>query len=272
MRHYAVIGHPVGHSLSPRIHQAFAEQCGIELSYERIDVRPDVLAERLMELHALGYHGLNVTLPHKTVTMSLCTRVGEAARDAQAVNVLTRSGPGWIGDNTDGTGLIEDLRRNLAFDIEGRRVLVLGAGGAARGLLAPLLQQRPGEVVICSRSPGAAEALAAPFAGHARLSCTAADGLQGSQFDLVLNATSAGHRGQTPTLPDGLFTTDALAYDLNYGVASEPFLRWARAQGVRQCTDGLGMLVEQAAEAFVLWHGQRPLTASILTALRSGHG
>lgn len=269
MKRYAVIGHPVSHSLSPRIHRAFAEQCGIEISYDLIDIRPEVLGERLAELHVLGFLGLNVTLPHKTATISLCVRVGKAAQDARAVNVLTRSGSGWLGDNTDGTGLVEDLTRNLAFDIKETRVLIVGAGGAARGLLAPLLEQGPAEVVICNRTPGNAEALAATFAGTVPLRCSTVDALEGNRFDLILNATSAGHRGQIPVLPDNLLAADALAYDLNYGAAAEPFLQWAHKQGVRHRADGLGMLVEQAADAFLIWHEKRPLTEPILAALRS---
>lgn len=270
MKHYAVIGHPITHSLSPRIHQAFANQCGIKLTYELIDIEAGFLADRLIALHVLGYQGLNVTLPHKTRVIPLCKRVGDAARHAQAVNVLTRSGAGWVGDNTDGVGLIKDLRHNLVFDIRGKRVLVLGAGGAARGLLAPLLRECPIEVVICNRSHQAAEELATVFSGSTPVQVKTAAELDGDHFDLVLNATSAGHCGEAPVLPGDLFTTGALAYDLNYGIAAKPFLRWADDRGASNCADGLGMLVEQAAEAFFLWHGTRPLTGPILGELRRG--
>ncbi len=268
MNRYAVIGHPVGHSLSPRIHAEFAKQCGVKLQYEVIDIEPDVLDERLCALHAHGYLGLNVTLPYKTAASALCVSLSDHARHAEAANVLIPTDGGWRGDNTDGSGLIADLKHNLGVDIANQRVLVLGSGGAARGILAPLLAEKPAELVLSNRSPWTPEELAKQFEALGVIQPRAHMALKGDHFDIILNATSAGHDGSVPRLPTELFAEDALAYDLNYGDASQPFLQWAAAQGATHRSDGLGMLVEQAAESFLLWRGKRPQTAPVLATLR----
>lgn len=269
MDRYAVLGQPVAHSLSPRIHAQFARQAGAELSYQAIEVAPGDLAARLAELHAQGYCGLNLTVPHKAAGAAACVSAGAAAQRAGAVNTLVRLEQGWHGENTDGPGLVQDLAGNLGVALAGRRILVLGAGGAARGIVEPLLRQAPAELVVAGRNPWKPEELAAAFKALGPIRPCTFLALKGDRFDIVLNATSAGHRGEAPRLPAGLLAPGALAYDLNYGRAAAPFLEWALAQGAQHRSDGLGMLVEQAAEAFALWRGLRPATAPVLQALRS---
>jgi shikimate dehydrogenase len=268
MDHYAVLGQPVAHSLSPRIHAQFARQVGAEISYQAIEVAAEQLAARLAELHAQAYAGLNLTLPHKAAGAAACTSASPAALRAGAVNTLVRQPQGWHGENTDGPGLVRDLGANLGVALAGKRIVVLGAGGAARGIIEPLLGQAPAELVIAGRNPWKPEELATAFQALGPVRPCTHLALKGDRFDLVLNATSAGHRGEVPRLPPELFAPGALAYDLNYGRAAAPFLGWAQAHGASQCSDGLGMLVEQAAEAFALWRGVRPATAAVLAELR----
>ncbi len=266
---YAVLGQPVGHSKSPRIHAAFAESLGQKLLYEACEVAPDELAPSLLRFHAEGWQGFNLTLPHKTAAVALCESRTDAAEQAGAVNTLIRTATGWKGDNTDGAGLVRDLTVNLGVAIRGKRVLVLGAGGAARGILAPLLAEGPALLAISNRNPWKPEEIAAAMKSLGNIVPRTHLSLKGDHYDLVLNATSAGHRGEVPRLPPGLFAPGAVAYDLNYGPASEPFLAWARTQGATTLSDGLGMLVEQAAEAFQRWRGVRPETAAVLAGLRA---
>ena len=265
---YAVIGQPIAHSRSPLIHTAFAAQTGQTLRYEAIEIAPEALAARLQQLHEQGYRGLNVTLPHKLAAMALCATLSERAQLAGAVNTLSRSEAGWAGDNTDGAGFIADLTRGQGLAVAGRRVLLLGAGGAARGILKPLLEQRPAELVLSNRNPWKPEELAEQFKAHGAIRpCTHA-ALKGDRFDLVINATSAGHQGLMPRLPGALLAQGAACYDLSYGAAHAPFRAWAQAQGAATVADGLGMLVEQAAAAFALWRVVRPQTAPVLQQLR----
>lgn len=266
---YAVIGHPVSHSRSPRIHTLFAQQFGVtDLCYEAIDVSPERLAVMLPRLHAEHYRGLNVTLPHKAAVSALCISHSERAEAAGAVNTLLRCTEGWKGDNTDGEGLVRDLAR-LGYAVTGQRVLVLGAGGAARGILGPLLALKPATLTISNRTPWKPEELAKLFAARGPIRPSTHLALKGDRYDLLINATSAGHSGTLPRLPNGLLSPTAVAYDLSYGKAAVPFLTWAQAQGAAQTSDGLGMLVEQAACAFELWRGQKPETAPVLAALRA---
>ncbi|HEU0198419.1 MAG TPA: shikimate dehydrogenase [Nevskiaceae bacterium] len=269
MDRYAVLGHPVAHSLSPRIHTAFAQACGVELSYTAIDIEPGVFATRVEELREAGYRGFNVTLPHKRAAAALAQHVADRARLAGAANTLIRSGNGWTADNTDGIGLIADLTHNLRLELAGLRVAVIGSGGAARGILAPLLATKPGRLVLANRSPQTPQKLAQDLASVGTIEARQYAELAGQSFDLVINATSAGHQGLVPELPDRLFRAAAMAYDLNYGPAASPFLGWAEAHGAARTSDGLGMLVEQAAESFLLWRGVRPRTAPVLAALRA---
>jgi shikimate dehydrogenase len=270
MDKYAVLGQPISHSRSPVIHGLFAAQVGADLRYEAIEVAPDDLDEHLAGLHATGYRGLNLTLPHKAAVVPLCETRSERAERAGAVNTLIWREHGWHGCNTDGVGLVRDLANNLGLPVAGKRVLILGAGGAARGLLEPLLAEKPAELVLSSRNPWKPEELAGAFKALGPIRPCTHLALKGDRFDLVLNATSIGHEGGVPRLPPGLFAPGALAYDLNYGKAAQPFLEWAKGQGAARGIDGLGMLVEQAAEAFLLWRGVRPQTAPVLEELRKG--
>lgn len=263
-----MIGQPIAHSLSPRIHPLFAQQFGIELSYEAIEIAPADLAARLQQLHGDGYSGINVTLPHKAAVAALCASVSERAQLAGAVNCLKRTDGGWIGDNTDGEGLVRDLAR-LGIAVTGQRVLLLGAGGAARGVIDPLLALHPKELVVASRNPWKPEALAEQFKGRGRLRPCTYLALKGDHFDLIINATSAGHAGDMPRLPGPLLVEGGACYDLSYGKAHAPFAAWALQQKAGQIADGLGMLVEQAAASFEIWLGKSPDVEPVLAALRA---
>jgi len=265
---YGVLGQPVGHSKSPRIHAAFAAATHQTLRYEAIEVAPDALAERLSAFHAEGWQGFNLTVPHKQAGAALCESRSEAAEQAGAVNTLVRTATGWHGDNTDGAGLVRDLLANLGVVIRGKRVLVLGAGGAARGIVAPLLAEGPAELAVSNRNPWKPEEIAAALKPLGNIVPRTHLSLKGDRYDLILNATSAGHAGAIPRLPPALFAEGGIAYDLNYGQAAVPFLVWAKGEGAARVSDGLGMLVEQAAEAFQRWRGVRPATAAVLASLR----
>lgn len=261
---YAVIGHPVAHSMSPEIHAEFARATGQEMEYGRIEAPLDGFAAAVDAFRAAGGRGLNVTLPFKGEAWAYAMRVSERARVARAVNTLRFEGVESCGDNTDGIGLVRDLTQNLGFVLQGRRVLLMGAGGAAQGVIGELLAAGIAELVIANRTVGKAQALAARFSGAAGCGYEA---LAGRRFDLVVNATSAGLTGEAPALPRTLFAAGALAYDMVYG-RDTPFLAAARALGARAC-DGLGMLVEQAAESFFLWRAVRPDTQAVLAGLRA---
>jgi len=263
---YAVIGNPVAHSKSPLIHAAFARQTGQDLVYERLLAPKDAFVATANAFRARGGRGLNVTLPFKGEAFRYATRLSERARAAQAVNALKFEGGVIFADNTDGAGLVNDLVRNLGCVISGRRILLLGAGGAARGVIEPLLQQQPAQFVLANRTPDKAQRLAQSFAGRLEAGTYAA--LSGGQFDLVVNATSASLAGELPPLPPGVFAPGALAYDMMYGKGETPFLAFARGEGAALLADGLGMLVEQAAESFFFWRGLRPDTAPVLQRLR----
>lgn len=266
---YAVFGHPVAHSLSPRIHGAFAAQTGQALSYGATDVPPGTLAQAVRDFFAGGGRGANITLPHKARICALATRLDDAATLAGAANTLRLEADGTLAAfNTDGIGLRRDLELNLGVTLRGARILLVGAGGAAAGVLGPLLQAQPAQVVITNRSPARSVELAARFAALGSVRAAPAAALSGP-FDLVLNASAAGHSGAVLPLPDALFGPGARAYDLSYGPAAQPFLAWAMHAGASRSSDGLGMLVEQAAEAFWLWRGVRPATEPVLASLRT---
>jgi shikimate dehydrogenase len=270
MSRYAVLGQPIAQSRSPQIHQWFAEQAGATLTYEAIDVAPDALLERLAALHAQGYAGLNVTSPHKLAALAAAVERSPRAELAGAANTLTRLDSGWRADTTDGEGLVRDLRDNLRWPLTGRRVLLLGAGGAARSVLKALLDDKPAELVISSRTPWNVEKIAADFKAHGAVRPCTNLALKGSRFELIVNATSAGLAGATPRLSPDVLAAGGACYDMNYGAAHTPFREWARGQGAAHCADGLGMLVEQAASSFALWRGQRPQTAAVIARLRTG--
>lgn len=266
---YAVVGHPIAHSLSPRIHALFAAQTGQALSYGALDVPPERLAEQVRSFFAQGGRGLNVTVPHKQAVLPLTGRLSERARRALAVNTLALDRDGQLfGDNTDGIGLVRDLTENLQLTLAARRVLLLGAGGAARGILAPLLALGPRELVIGNRDPARAVQLAHEFAAEGAVRASEFPNLTG-RFDLILNATAASLQADTPALPPGVLDGATVCYDLAY--ASEPtaFMRWSRQRGAAATHMGLGMLVEQAAESFHLWRSVRPRTAPVLATLRA---
>lgn len=265
---YAVFGHPVAHSLSPRIHAAFGRQLGIALDYSAIDAAPGDFASAVAAFAAAGGVGANITLPHKTAAMGLCEKVSERARRAGAVNTLVRREGAWEGDNTDGIGLVADLAGRRRIDLRGRRSLMLGAGGAARGVAPALLDAGIGDLFIVNRSPGKADELSDLLGQPGRVHSRYWEDLRSlGAFDFVINATAAGRDGGALTLPFSLATPRSLAVDLSYGDAAIPFLAWARAAGCEQAIDGLGMLVEQAAESFQLWHGRRPETDKVFAEL-----
>lgn len=266
---FAVLGQPIAHSLSPRIHRLFGAQCGIALDYRAVEVAPDALAARMAELRAEGLAGANVTLPLKELAARECVALAEAARLSGAVNTLIRREDGWLGDNTDGAGLVADLRR-LGVRLSGARVLLAGAGGAARGVVPALFDAGIGSLTVANRTAARAEALAHDLQSCGDIATCGFEALPvASRFDLILNATSAARSGHALALPATLPAPDATAYDLSYGAAAEPFLAWAQAAGIARRADGLGMLVEQAAEAFARWHGVRPETGAVLAQLRA---
>ena len=264
---YCVIGNPVAHSKSPTIHAAFALQTGQDIVYERCLAPVDGFAATVRQLVASGYSGANVTVPFKLEAAALATTLSERARAAGAVNTLSFTPSGIVGDNTDGAGLVGDILRNAGVAIAGRRVLLVGAGGAARGAILPLLQQGPRQLVIANRTAASAENLAASFNSHGVPveACTFAE-LDG-RFDIVVNATSASLAGDLPPLPPAVFGAGTLALDMMYAADPTPFMRFAAAHGA-SARDGLGMLVEQAAEAFFVWRGVRPQTCALLAAMR----
>lgn len=267
---YAVVGNPIAHSKSPRIHAEFARETGQDLTYTALLAPLDGFAEVVAAFRAGGGAGLNVTVPFKEQAHALADRRTPRAELAGAVNTLRFDADGILGDNTDGVGLVHDIVHNLGVSLAGRRILLMGAGGAARGVLLPLLEQRPEILFVANRTADKAHALAALATPHApgRLAAGGYDDLPDLAFDLVVNATAASLGGELPPLPGTVFATDALAYDMMYG-RDTPFLAFAREHGAR-LADGLGMLVEQAAAAFQLWRGVRPATAPVIAHLRNG--
>ena len=263
---YAVFGHPIAHSKSPAIHAQFAHQTGQALTYEAILAPLNDFAGEVRRQMTLGLRGANVTVPFKEEAFRLADQLSARARCARAVNTLTFSDGKILGDNTDGAGLVADLTRNLRVSLAGRRILLLGAGGAARGVIEPLLAENPAALVIANRTESKAAALAAEFRELGPITAQTFKQLNG--FDLVINATSASLSGDVPPLPAAAFAPAATAYDMMYGKGDTAFLAYARMHGVCRLTDGLGMLVGQAAEAFCLWRGVRPETAPVLNALR----
>lgn len=265
---YAVIGNPVAHSKSPLIHAEFARQTGQALSYQAILAPLDGFAAAVAEFRARGGKGMNVTLPFKLEAFRLATVRTERAALAGAVNTLKFSGDSIVGDNTDGAGLVRDVHGNLGVMLRDRRILLMGAGGAARGVMLPLLEQRPALLAIANRTVGKAAALRNEFGKHGNVIAGDYASLAGSSFDLVVNATSASLADQLPPVPDGIFAPGALAYDMMYGEGLTPFLKFAREHGAGRVADGIGMLVEQAAESFFVWRGVRPDTVPVIQMLK----
>ena len=270
---YGVFGHPVGHSLSPFIHGVFARDTGQQMAYRAYDVAPEEFIERVQGFFADGGRGLNITLPHKIVAVEVAQELTARAAHAAAVNTLALQGDNvLLGDNTDGSGLVRDLCDNLGLIITLRRVLILGAGGATRGVLAPLLGLEPAIVVIANRTPERAEALAAAFADLGVTQGVGFEYVGETPFDLIINATSASLSGDIPPIPAKAIGPQTVCYDLAYGRSAMAFVRWAQHSGCARAVQGLGMLVEQAAESFRLWRGVRPQTAEVLAALKERIG
>jgi shikimate dehydrogenase len=271
MDHYAVVGNPIAHSKSPWIHAAFARQTGQALVYQTLLAPLDGFEQSVTAFRIGGGRGLNVTVPFKLEAFALANHHTPRAEAAGAVNTLAFGPDGILGDNTDGAGLVRDLSFNLHCPLVGRRILLLGAGGATRGVLLPLLTSLPASLTIANRTASKAIALAErfiPHAGRARVDGCGFEELAGRRFDLVINATAASLADELPPLPPGLYAEGALAYDMMYGRGQTPFLRAALADGAARVADGLGMLVEQAAESFALWRGVRPDSAPVLAELR----
>jgi shikimate dehydrogenase len=267
---YAVFGNPIKHSKSPVIHALFAQQCAQPMVYRAVKVELDGFARTAAQFFQEGGAGLNVTVPFKQEAFAFADRVSARATRAGAVNTLTRTADGVIaGDNTDGIGLIRDLIANLGWTVQGLRVLLLGAGGAARGVLEPLLREHPQELLIVNRTAARATQLAQEFADLGSLEGGAYDLIGTRQFDLVINATSAGLSGAVPDLPGALLTERSCCYDMVYGAEPTPFMRWSAHHAAWAVADGLGMLVEQAAESFYLWRKARPATAPVINQLRA---
>lgn len=268
MERYTVFGNPVAHSRSPQIHLAFAAQRGQILNYERTLVPYGGFPDAVGSFFARGGKGANVTLPFKEEAFALCEAASERAARAGAANTLWQQDGQLYGDNTDGIGLVTDIRGNLGWQITRKRVLVLGAGGAVRGVLGPLMEQTPAEITIANRTVEKAEALVERFTGRGvALYATPLEPLRG-QYDLIINAISAGLQGDALTLPETVMAPDCACYDMLYGDRRTPFLQWAQEAGAVTLADGLGMLVEQAAEAFRLWHHWQPDTRPVIAMLR----
>jgi shikimate dehydrogenase len=269
MDRYCVFGNPVAHSKSPRIHAAFARLTGQQMTYEARLAPQDGFAESVRQFLSEGGRGCNITVPFKEEAWRLAGVRSARAEKAGAVNTLFTDAQGQLhGDNTDGTGLVRDLVQNAAWELREKRVLVLGAGGAVRGVLGPLLAERPQQLRIANRTVDKAEQLADLFVDEGPVSASSFEALAGCEFDVVINGTSASLKGELPPLPVGVLAPSARAYDMMYGAAPTVFLRWASAQGA-EVRDGLGMLVEQAAEAFFLWRGVHPPTQTVLQELRA---
>ena len=265
---YAVFGNPIAHSRSPAIHARFAALTGQRLIYERILAPVGGFATALDDFIAAGARGANVTLPFKLDACAAATRLTARAEAAGAVNTLSFENGEIIGDNTDGVGLVTDLTSNAGVTLRGKRVLLLGAGGAAQGVILPLLQAGPTELVIANRGAAKAFALATRFAASGPIRACVVEALGGSRFDIVINATAASIAGEVPAIDPTLFDSDSFAYDMMYAAAPTAFMRFAALRGAT-VRDGLGMLVEQAAEAFAVWRGMRPPTPAVLAELRA---
>jgi shikimate dehydrogenase len=269
MDRYAVIGHPVSHSLSPRIHAAFALQTLASLTYEAIDAAPGAFRACIERFFfASGALGANVTLPFKVEAFELAHEASERARAAGAANFLARDGERIRADNTDGAGLVRDLSANLGVKLAGARVLMVGAGGAARGVVAPLLDAGVVQLTIANRTAARAEELARRFERMGDVRACALQSIPESRYDLVVNATSTSTHGEALALPRDVLGPGMLAYDMAYGGSARAFVERARQAGAR-ASDGLGMLVEQAAESFELWRGVRPDSRPVLAELRA---
>lgn len=271
---FAVFGHPISHSLSPQIHQSFARQFGIELEYRTMDAAPADFESAVRTFFANGGRGANVTLPHKAAAFAMADERSVAAKRAGTANVLTPLPDGRIAaHNTDGDGMVRDIAERHSVDLRGHTALLLGAGGAAHGVAWALLDAGVHTLTIVNRTPETADALADAIGDPARAHTRYWEDLADlGAFDLIINSTSAGVLGKSLDLPFAIVGNRALCYDLSYGTAAAGFLAWARTAGARYAFDGLGMLIETAADAFELWHGKRPDTDPVYADLRKQFG
>lgn len=270
---YAVMGNPINHSKSPMIHTLFAQQTNQSIEYTAIHVDLGGFEQAVGNFKASGGKGLNITVPFKEEAWVLADERSDRAERAGAVNTLKFVDNKIVGDNTDGVGLVNDLSVNHQCELKGKRILLLGAGGAARGVLAPLLEQQPSEIVIGNRTPDRAVGLAEHFYDLAQINNSDISGcgfptLEGQQFDIVINATAASLQGEVPPLPDDLLSGNAFCYDMMYGAKPTAFMGWATNHGAGKVLDGLGMLVEQAAESFFIWRGVRPETKPVIQTIK----
>ena len=266
---YGVMGYPVSHSRSPVIHRLFALQTGENIQYELLQVTPDKLEAAIRQFQRTGGKGLNITVPHKSEVVKLCDHLSERAATAGAVNTLTLREGEIHGETTDGIGLLRDLALNHTFSIDNANILILGAGGATRGIVGPLLEMQPASLCIANRTLDKAEALVEHFGRIGRVSACRFNMVPVTEpYDLIINATSAGVKGETPPYPAAAVSPGTLCYDLSYGLSPTPFSVWAREQGAEVSVMGWGMLVEQAAESFFIWRGVRPDTAPVLRQMK----
>ena len=266
---YAVVGNPVAHSLSPRIHASFAAQTAQKISYEAIEIPLDSFAIGIRDLQQRGFSGVNVTVPFKREAWELCDHLSTRAQDAGAVNTLSFLADGSVaGDNTDGVGLTRDLVDNLGVAIERQNILLLGAGGAVRGILGPVLALSPDRLTIANRTPHKAVALARDFEQFGEIHAIAYETLGSASYDLIINGTAAGLSNEVPPIADSVLAENSVCYDMMYNISkATAFVDWAFSRGVKQAFDGRGMLVEQAAAAFHIWRGIYPRTAEVITSL-----
>ena len=270
VRNYAVFGNPVKHSKSPQIHSLFAKQAGITLAYQSIEVPLNGFADYVRAFSEQGGKGLNITVPFKEEACAICTDLTERARFSGSVNTIW-FGKGSIiyGDTTDGQGLINDLTINHDLDLKNKSLLILGAGGSVKAILEPLLKQNPQRLMIVNRTVSKAESLVEKFSNIGMIECCSYDDLANQSFDLVINGTSLSLKGELPALPESLLNENACCYDLMYSDKTTVFMDWASQYGASLVLDGLGMLVEQAAESFNIWHGFKPDTKSVIDTLRN---
>ena len=267
---FTVIGNPIEHSLSPQIHQLFAMQRGINLEYTKTLGEAGGFNQAVQHFMASGGKGLNVTVPFKLEAFALCDQLSDRAKLAGAVNTMWFSDGKIQGDVTDGEGLVRDIEHNQGISLAAKRVLVIGAGGAVRGVLQPLLEAAPAELLICNRTRGKAMELAEMFSAYGPIRELEMKALLDEQFDVVINGTAASLGNTLPAVPSSIFSEDAFVYDMMYARQPTVFMKWALDNGAARTADGLGMLVEQAAAGFAIWHGVEVETAPVIEALRQG--
>jgi len=265
---YAVIGNPISHSKSPSIHALFAEQTQQSILYTAMHVDVGGFSQAVGNFAAAGGKGLNITVPFKQEAWALVNERSERAERAGAVNTIKIDNDHLYGDNTDGVGLVNDLTLNNGIDLSGKNILLMGAGGAARGVLIPLLKEKPASLFIANRTPDKAKDLAEDFADSGNIQGGGYESLADKQFDVVINATAASLQGELPPLPDTLLNDNASCYDMMYAAEPTPFMQWASSHNASKVLDGLGMLVEQAAESFYIWRNVKPETKSVIEKLR----